>query len=347
MRSGPGGSRLVGSSLYVVGAQLGAAPSLRTHEALSLGVTPGELAGPRWHAPTRGVRRPAGPLDDRPLAAPPMQRLYDVAELLPHGAAIGGWGAAYLLGALDLDGRGDTGLQLEPVPIVLPPPLLVRVRPEIVRWRSALADQDVEVVNGVPCTAAARTGFDLARRLPLRRAVVALDALGRQAGLAPEAVLRYRHQHRRWRGVPRVDTAVSLADPRARSTGETRLRLVWVLDAGLPAPEVNPWVLGADGSLLGMGDLLDPEAGLLGEYDGAGHRDLMAHALDNAREEWLEDSGLVVVRAAAPDLWVANRRRTVLRLQTAHRRGLSRDRHRDRWTWTPQPRPPSRLKPSP
>ena len=314
-----------------------ATASLRTCEALALGVTPGELAGPRWHTPSRGVQRPTGPVDHEPLALLPGQRLYDVAELLPGGAAIGGWGAAYLLGARDLDGRGDSGVELEPVPVVLPPPLLVRARQGIVRWRSDLDAEDVVVVDGIPCTAPPRTGFDLARRLPLRRGVVALDVLGRQVSVSPAAVLDYRHRHRRWRGVPRVDAAVSLADPRALSTGETRLRLLWVLDAGLPAPEVNPSIRGLDGFLLGMGDLLDPEAGMLGEYDGADHRELMAQAVDNAREEWLEDSGLIVVRAGSPDLWVDNRRRTVLRLQTAHRRGLGRDRSRDRWTWNPHP----------
>jgi hypothetical protein len=47
---------------------------------------------------------------------------------------------------------------------------------------------------------------------------------------------------------------------------------------------------------------------------------------------------LVVVRAGAPDLWPSNRRRTVLRLQTGHRRAAARDRSADTWTWTPAPR---------
>lgn len=316
-----------------------ATASLLTRDALALGVTPGELAGPRWCRPLRGVSRPAGPADGEPLALQPMQRLYDVAELLPSGAAIGGWGAAHLLGARELDGRGESGQDLEPVPVVLPPPLLVRARQGVVRWRSHLDAEDAVVIDGIPCTSAARTGFDLARKLPLRRAVVALDVMGRQAGLSPSAVLDYRRSHRRWRGVPGVDMALPLIDPRALSPGETRFRLIWVLDAGLPTPEVNPTLRALDGFVLGMGDLLDPEAALLGEYDGEGHRELLAHARDNAREEWFEDHGLVVVRASAPDLWIANRRRTVLRLHTAHSRGLGRDRRRDRWLWTPRPYP--------
>jgi len=106
--------------------------------------------------------------------------------------------------------------------------MLVRARPEIDRWRSSLRPEDIVEVGGIPCTSLTGTGFDLARTLPLRRAVVALDVLGRQAGLARVAVLTYRDGHRGWKGLHRVEQAVLLADPRARSTGETRLRLVGV-----------------------------------------------------------------------------------------------------------------------
>jgi hypothetical protein len=308
-------------------------PALRRADAYGMGVTRGRLAGPGWVTPLRGVVRPAGD----PVSTP-LQRIWDVAELLPSGAALGGWAAAYLLGATDLDGRGPSGTESRPVPVVLPPPLLIRPRPELVRWRSNLDDDDVFEVDGIPCTNGARTGFDLARLGTLRAGVVALDVLGRQAAVRPSAVLAYARRHPRWRGRPQCVEVVRLADPRARSSGETRLRLTWVLDAGLGVPEANATILGPDGILLGIGDLLDPEGGLLGEYDGSGHREERQHALDNAREEWFEDTGLVVVRASAPDLWPSNRRRTVLRLQTGHRRAAARDRSADTWTWAPAPR---------
>ena len=310
-------------------------PVARTQTALEWGVTKGELAGPGWASPYRGVHRPWSPQ----AGLSPRQRILDAAELLPEGAAIGGWAAAHLAGALDLDGRGWAGVASEPVPVVLPPPLLIRARKGIVRWRSALDPGDVVLIDGVPCTSPVRTGFDLVRTQPLRGGVVVLDVLGRQCGLSPGAVLEYARGHRRWRGRPRVLPAVRLADPRALSTGETRFRLLWVLDANLPTPEVNPAILGPGGGLLGMGDLLDPEAALLGEYDGSGHRDLAAHVADNAREEWLEDAGLVVVRASSPDVSPAARGRTVHRLRTGYRRGRSRDRSRDRWTYVPRPSP--------
>ena len=196
----------------------------------------------------------------------------------------------------------------------------------------------MSMVHGIPCTSLVRTAFDLARHRSLREGVVALDQLGRLLRLRPDAVLQYAEERRGWRGVPQVRQAVALTDPRALSTGETRLRLVWMLDALLPRPEVNADVYDLNGWFLGMGDLLDGEAGMLGEYDGGGHRDAERHTTDNAREEWLEDSGLIVVRATSIDVG-RERRRTAARLVTAHRRGAGRDRSRDRWTWRARPFP--------
>ena len=133
--------------------------------------------------------------------------------------------------------------------------------------------------------------------------------------------------------MPTLRRALPLVDPRAASLGESRLRLLWVLDAGLPAPAVNAAVTTIDGRLLGIADLLDPDAGLVGEYDGAVHRDLWQHTRDDAREEWLESAGLVVVRATAVDLRAEHRARTVNRLRVAHARAVARDRAADRWTW--------------
>ena len=113
--------------------------------------------------------------------------------------------------------------------------------------------------------------------------------------------------------------ALSLATPRSRSAGETQLRLLWRLEAGLPSPEVNPVIHDRRGNLLAMADLLDPEAGLAGEFDGALHRDPRQHADDNAREEWMEQAGLIVVRATGRDLG-PQRTRTVARLRAARRR---------------------------
>lgn len=314
---------------------------MRTHEALQAGATRGELAGRGWEAPFRGAQRPS-----TPDGLHPAQRIYDAAAVLPEGAALGGWAAGYLLGAHDLDGRGGESGPCHPVPIVLPPPLSIRPRPGISLVRSALDPTDVREVHGIPCTVGARTAFDLARGRPLAEAVVALDVLGRMIGVLPAAVRAYTREHAGWKGVPAAHRAIDLADPRALSAGESRFRVLWVVEAGLPAPEVNPLLFDPSGFFLGMVDLLDPETGLAGEYDGAHHREAQSHADDNAREEWLEDAGLTVVRACGTDLG-RHRLRTVRRLQTAHRRAARRATAGDHWLFRPRPFPSSPPAPAP
>ncbi len=308
-------------------------PARRTADLLSSGLSPGQLRGPRWQQALHGVRAAAGvDLHD------PGERILAAAATLRPGCAIGGWAAAYLQGCAALDGRGPTGRVELAVPIVCPPPTQARCRPGVLVLRSALPSSDIERRHGVPLTTATRTAFDLARgafdeRPRLREAVVALDALCRPPGPALATVVDQVERHRRWRGVPMARAALALADPRAKSPGETRMRLLWMLDARLSRPEVNVEVVDRGGWPLGEVDLLGAAVGLVGEYDGSGHRELLAHTADNSREEGLEDGGLVVVRLSGPDLWPSNVRRSVFRLRRGWARAARTDPAAHQWTW--------------
>ena len=103
-----------------------------------------------------------------------------------------------------------------------------------------------------------------------------------------------------------------------------------MLRAGLPRPLVNQPVFDLDGNLLGIPDLLDPEAGLIVEFDGKDHRQRRQHQADNVREEKLEVANLTVCRVDSLDL----RQPVALteRLRTRHAQGMTRNRSRDRWT---------------
>ena len=157
--------------------------------------------------------------------------------------------------------------------------------------------------RGIPCVTVERAAFDAMRTaLDLREAVVAMDMV---AAAELTSVLRMRHyvQGRSgWAGVGQVRAALDLASEHSRSPNETRLRLVWVLDAGLPIPEVNRPVLDRGGRLLGVADLLDVAAGVVGEYDGADHRAARRHTRDVAKEDALREHGLEVFRVTALDL---------------------------------------------
>lgn len=301
--------------------------ALRTEELLALGVGRGELDGPRWRTPFRGVHTPAlvEPRSSR-------QRIYDAAELLVPGAAVGGWAAAHLLGAVSLDGLGLDGRHEQPVVLLTPTRQHPCPRPGVRVFRSCLGPDDVVDVDGIPVTSPLRTAFDMARTTTVERGLVAVDALARAMRLDLVTLDHYVRRHPRYRGVPVARAVVELCDPRARSAGESRLRYIWLVEAGLPRPEVNPLVVNAVGAVVATTDLLDTGAGLGGEYDGSTHRELDEHTSDNAREEALEALGLVIVRATSIDVG-PKRPGLVRRLQVGHQRALATT--GGSWGWSP------------
>lgn len=306
--------------------------SLRAAELLDLGVTKGELRGPRWRAPFRGVHTPV--VED---IGTTLQRIHDAVALLPPGGVLGGWAAAYLHGATELDGRGRSGTAQDPVTLVVPLSCHLDDRPGIRYFRTRLADDDRADVDGLPVTGRIRTAFDLGRWSSAESAVVALDTIARQARVDPNAVIAYARAHPRLRRARLAGRAAGLADPLSRSAGESRYRYCWMVDAGLPRPVCNAYIVDAEGVVVACADLLDPDSGLCGEYDGSTHRELESHTEDNNREERLEDLGLVVVRSTNMDLWRANRPRTVQRMRRAHARARSAG--PGRWGWYPSAAP--------
>jgi len=290
------------------------------------GVAPAELRGAVWDQALPG-RYAFAATDPRH----PRHRALVAAAVVPSDGAVGGWAAAYLLGARALDGSTPDSDVDQPVLVCLQRRSQRPWWPGIRPFRSDLEAADVVAADGAPVTSPVRTAFDLARLAPsLTEAVVALDALVADLGVDLRAVEAYTRARPRWRGRPRVRRALQLADGRSRSPQESRLRMLWVLDAGLPRPLPNQEVHDRRGHLLAEVDLLDAESGLVAEYDGAHHAAADQRAVDNARHETLERHGLQVVRVAAGDL-TRHRRRTVLRLREGHQRGLSRDRSEDAW----------------
>ncbi|WP_432564854.1 hypothetical protein [Kineococcus sp. SYSU DK003] len=178
----------------------------------------------------------------------------------------------------------------------------------------------------------ARTGADLARLHPQpHERVVALDALWAEGVATPAQVCAHLDTRPRLRGAREVREAASRARPGVRSRQETRLRWLWVEEAGLPDPLVDERVVDLDGHHLGTPDLLDGEAAVVAEFDGRDHLEQETTTVDNVRQEGLERHRLTVCRFTGLDLRPRFVRRTVFRLQQARTRGLE-DRHLPR-TW--------------
>ena len=295
------------------------------------------LRGKRYVRVTRGYYRLASPEKDVLVSS--TQRIRDAEAVMPAGAVIAGWAAAYMHGIDALDGLDHLTLKPLPVPVLLPPGLH-RKNTAGIRYRQSTRRIRGDVIDGIPVTMLLRTAYDLAREAPdLTEAVAALDAFLASRQLKPEHLHHNLGRIDGLRGANQARRAVDLARVGVRNTWESRLRLLAVLDLGLLDLEPNRAVFDPQGNLLGIPDLLDATAGLALEYDGAswrsartmGHRDRDQHREDNAREERLERAGLIVVRAEKSDL-TSYRRQLVERIASARADGLRRDRSRDRWT---------------
>ena len=206
--------------------------------------------------------------------------------LLPRGGAVTGWAALRLMGGGFFDGRMRDGRTLRPVTLVAGPGQSRRQRAGIAWLEDRLAPEDVHIRQGVVCTRPERAVFDEARRAAdVREAVVAIDMAAAAEITSIARLTAYAERHAGWTGVDLVRAALPLAHELSRSPNESRTRLIWVLDAHLPKPLVNQPVWDLQGRLLGIADLFDPVAGLVGEYDGADHRRARRQAKDVAREE--------------------------------------------------------------
>lgn len=265
------------------------------------------------------------------------QRILEQSVQVPPGGAVTGWAALRLRGARYLDGLAADGSTPLPVPLALPRAGNMRPSPERQVLRGRLDAAEVELAHGVRCTTAVRAVFDEVRRLDdLREAVVVLD-MALVACLVTRAEVEELVTRMAGRpGVALLRQALGLASTRSCSPQETRLRLVWVLDAQLPEPLCNWPISDEHGSFLGKPDLLCAELGTYGEYDGKDHRSRQRHRTDVGRAESFLAAGLEGFTVVGGDL--QDRGLVVRRMHDAVERARASTRPR-RWMIKSGPRP--------
>jgi hypothetical protein len=254
-------------------------------------VTPGVLRGPRY----RRLMPDVYAVRTLPVDLALRSR---AAYLWADGAGVlTGYSAAALLG-VDVAPR-DAPAELA-VPGAHPrSPAGVRV------GRAVLApDEHCEhpAHRGVRLTTPVRTAYDLARRIELTEAVVAADALCREFGTKPAEVLEFARRYPGARGCARLPEVVRLADPRAESPMETRLRMLLVR-GGLPAPLAQFPVLDQAGHPLAWLDLAYPHHLVAIEYEGADHFAADRVLRDAHRGTRLTDLGWRLYRYFARDIY--------------------------------------------
>ncbi|MGA8847535.1 MAG: hypothetical protein WB471_13045 [Nocardioides sp.] len=271
---------------------------LPEHLVLPRRVDPAGLNGPtRRMASGRYYERVASglyaPID---RSASVEQRILDSAARLTADGRMGcvtGWAACRLHGAAYFDGLTPDGATTLPVTLAVGAWGHLRSDSRSVVDRSQITDPRHCSVAGVPVAPIQRALFDEIRyRDSLWGAVQAIDMVAAAGLISVWLFARYAGECNSANGAPLLRRAVALAVDESRSPRETWLRLVWILVAAVPWPLVNQPLYDLDGQLLGIPDLFDPVAGMVGEYDGEAHRGVERHRKDVAREARFRDHGL-------------------------------------------------------
>ncbi len=152
----------------------------------------------------------------------------------------------------------------------------------------------------MPTTSPLRTVVDLAVRGALTEGVVAADLFLHARLVSIAQLLACATERPGTKGIARLRRVIALAETKAESAMETRLRMLLVL-AGLPRPGVQVSIRDDEGHFLGRPASLYRRERLAIEYDGGNHRDRLVD--DNRRQNRLIGVGYRLLRFTASDLY--------------------------------------------
>lgn len=306
----------------------GLTPPVRTDPTGQAGPTRHQAAGRHWRQTSAGlyVRRT---VDGRVVE----QQILEQAGRIRAYGAVTAWAALRWHGAAFFDGLGYDG---EPLPVPLILDSSIRPDPRFTQTEERLAPTEMTLVDGVPVTSVQRALFDEVRRVSsVREAALAIAMTAAAKLISTDLFAMYVARRRGWTGVPHVREAVALSVDDCWSPQEFRMLMIWLLDAELDPPLRNPEVFDRQGRLIGVPDLLDPVAGVVGEYQGEDHKSGPQHRKDVAREQRFRDHGLEVFELVGGD--VADRDVAVTRMLRARRRARFLSPEVRSWTLEPPP----------
>lgn len=288
-----------------------------------LGPRPGAVRGRGWVKTSPGLYLPAtadlGDTDQRIVAA---------GGVLQPTEAVTGWASLRWRRGRWFDGV-DARQQPIPVPLV--------VRRHLVKHRSYrltqefLSPHDLEEVDGLPVSSARwAVCFETRWADDLVSAVIAIDMAAYSDLVSISELQPYVASRMAPTGIEQARRAVGLAVENSWSPQETVMRLVWAAWRPQSVLLCNCPVFDAAGRHLATPDLLDPAAGVVGEYEGAVHLDADRRSDDVRREARLRDVGLEPVTMVGAD-GRDNHRGFLARLDAAHARAAASPGPR-RWT---------------
>jgi hypothetical protein len=200
--------------------------------------------------------------------------------------SLAGWSAAAMLGVKWIDNTEPGGLSMLG---------LTRSPAGLELYRERLNEAERQPLSTYDVTTPERTAFDLGRRLPLDRAVEAVDAIYQATGLTREQLTRFADSRSGARGLVQLRRVIELSDEGAESVWETKTRLAIIAD-GFPRPESQLWIYDDAGRFIGRTDLGWRKWRVLVEYDGDDHFNYEQRNRDVERWNALEAAGWRVIR---------------------------------------------------
>ncbi len=133
--------------------------------------------------------------------------------------------------------------------------------------RGRLTEDDLEVVNGLLLSTAARAAFEVTTIAGVEASLVIVNRLLHAGALTPQQLADQVEAHRHWPNSLTSDLVLRLADPRLESVGEDRVSYLCYAQR-LPRPEPQWKVHDEKGTLVARLDFAWPEHGVFLEFDG-------------------------------------------------------------------------------
>ena len=293
------------------------------------GPTRGQARGPGWRRTSQGYYVPSW-VDGTEVE----QRIVEAAAVLPEYGGVTGWAMLRWSGARWFSGLGPAGMSRD----VTIATVVHNVRPQsgIAVCREKIEPADLTMVEGLRVTTAVRSlCFEMRYAPSLLAAVTALDMAAYDDLVSIEELTTYALAHPAWTGIPQCRDATPHADENAWSPTEVEMRWLWTMVANHPRPLCNRPVFDVSGRHVGTPDLIDPMAGVVGEYEGALHLTGRRRARDLDREAAFRSLGLEYVTMVARDR--RDHGAFVERLRGAYDRARFEPERSRRWTLDPPP----------
>jgi very-short-patch-repair endonuclease len=258
----------------------------RGSEAVAAGVlTADQLRGPQFRRLYRDVYLPAAMPVTHPVCCE------GIALALPAASVITGRSAATLRGI-------PLARATDPVEIVAPLETQIARRSGVDVRRTDVASHEKTQWSRIGLATPLRMSLDLILDRALPDAVADLDAVLR-TGLIDRGPLRRLVTERSDRGIVLARRAVELADPRAESRPESRVRVHLVLAGLEPQPQ---YVICDWQGVIARVDLGFPRQRLAVEYDGEWHGEWRQISADRERLNRLQAAGWDVLFVTARQL---------------------------------------------